>query len=351
MVIYNTDFCYKPSYDRGVGKVPTECPAGKVNNAGLCYDVCKDGFSDKGTATCTRDCPSGYTDTGLMCHYNGDASYSPVHWDSCKSHLFGLCVGGLVEDDCKAGYHKVLSVCWIDVPAGFSGSPLDPIKGGTYTRLGTIPSECSSNLVKDTGLCYALPKSGYTCSLTICLKNCASGTSNCGPLACATGTLACTLSIVDMVVAPLAVILNVMIAGTAGNGIKAVDDAAKAAAAASKLYKAASALEKVGYAQALQASVTALITQVTSAMNAAKSNLQSVTNAAIATAVANKYKVGSANYNSIAKQWTIVYIVASVASFLTTITDVAISLADPTGIIGLIQAYNKPKCEQHTTIP
>ena len=351
MVIYNTDFCYKPSYDRGVGKIPTECPAGKVNHAGLCYDDCISGFSDHGTLTCSRDCPSGYTDMGLTCHFNGDASYSPVHWNSCKYKKLGICIGGLVEDDCRAGYHKILSVCWIDVPAGFSGSSLDPIKDGTYSRAGSLPSDCVSTLVKDAGLCYALPKSGYTCSLTICLKDCASGTSNCGPLACATGTFACASSIVDMVIAPLAVILNVMTAGTAGNALKDVDDAAKAVTAASKLYKAASALEKVGYAQALEATILALVAQVTSAMSAAKSNLKSVTNDAIATAVANKYTVGSANYNSIAKRWTQIYIMASVASFVTALSDIAISVADPTGIIGLIQAYNKPQCQQHTTIP
>ena len=154
-----------------------------------------------------------------------------------------------------------------------------------------------------------------------------------------------------MVIAPLAVILNVMTAGTAGNALKDVDAAAKAVTEASKLYKAASALEKVGYAQTLEATILALVAQVTSAMNAAKSNLQSVTNAPIATAVANKYTVGSANYNSIAKRWTQIYIMASVASFVTALSDIAISVADPTGIIGLIQAYNKPQCQQHTTIP
>ena len=169
MVVYNTPMCWRQTYDRGVGTVPTECGTGQVKNAGLCYDECKDGFSDKGTATCTRDCPSGYTDTGLMCHYNGVGSYSPVHWDSCKSRatkwLGHGCIGGLVEYSCKSGFHKVASMCYIDVPDGFSGSALDPIKDGTYSRTGTVPS-CADPLVNDAGLCYKAARDGYTCSLT-----------------------------------------------------------------------------------------------------------------------------------------------------------------------------------------
>ena len=351
MVVYNTPFCYRQTYDRGVGKIPTECPAGKVNNAGLCYDPCISGFSDKGTATCTRDCPSGYTDTGLTCHYNGAASYSPVHWDSCKSRFLGLCVGGLVEDACKAGYHKILSVCWIDVPAGFSGSSLDPIKDGTYSRTGTIPNDCVSTLVKDTGLCYAIPRSGYSCTLTACQRNCASGTVSCGVAACASDSVNCALSIINMVVAPLAVILNVMTAGTEGNAIKAIDIAAQDVNKASALYKAASAVEKIGYAQTLQSVEDALASQVTSLMSVAQNNLASVTNTVIATAIGNKYTVGSANYKSIASRWTHVYLMASLASFTSAVNDNLVSLADPTGIIGLIQAFNQPTCEQHTTIP
>ena len=154
-----------------------------------------------------------------------------------------------------------------------------------------------------------------------------------------------------MVVAPLVVILNVMTAGTEGTALKAIDVAAQDVNQASKLLKAASALEKVGYAQALQSAEDALATQIKSLMAVAQKSLASVTNSVIATAVGNKYTVGSANYKSIANRWTHIYLVASVDSFVTAMHDNLISMVDPTGIIGLIQAYNQPKCEQHTTIP
>ena len=354
VVVYNTPMCWRQTYDRGVGLIPTACPTGKVNNAGLCYDACISGFSDHGTATCTRNCPSGYTDTGLLCHFNGIASYSPVHWDNCATHapqfLGGGCIGGLVEDACKAGYHKIASVCYIDVPAGFSGSGLDPIKGGTYSRVGTIPT-CLSPLVKDTGLCYQPPRTGFSCSLTACQRNCASGTVTCGAGACSTDATTCALNILNMAIAPLAVILNVMTSGTAGTAVKAVDTAAQNVNKASKLAKAASAVEKVGYLQSLQSFEDTLATQIKSLMAAAQNNLASVTNSNIATTVANKYTIGSANYKSIANKWTQIYLVASFESFATALRDQLISMADPTGVIGLIQAFTQPKCEQHSTIP
>lgn len=48
--------CTKPSYPRGAGKVPTACPGGKVNDAGLCYETCRTDFSGAGPV-CWGKCP------------------------------------------------------------------------------------------------------------------------------------------------------------------------------------------------------------------------------------------------------------------------------------------------------
>ena len=151
MVVYNTQQCWRKSIDRGAGNLPTVCPSHSVKNAGLCYDKCKSGFSDHGTATCTRDCPSGYTDRGLTCHFNGVASYSPVRWDKCASRapkwLGGGYIGGTVTDPCRDGYKNIGSLCYIQVPSGFTGSGSDPIKPNPYSRTGKAPS-CASGLVR-----------------------------------------------------------------------------------------------------------------------------------------------------------------------------------------------------------
>ena len=53
-----TSFCYKDSYERGAGVIPTGCPAGKENVGLLCYDKCPAGYSRTGV-DCTNNCPAG----------------------------------------------------------------------------------------------------------------------------------------------------------------------------------------------------------------------------------------------------------------------------------------------------
>lgn len=77
-----TGFYWMGSYGRGVGTPVNACPAGKTQRGAQCCDSCRAGYSDHGTQSCSMDCPSGYTDIEALCHYNGQTSYSPVHWDS-----------------------------------------------------------------------------------------------------------------------------------------------------------------------------------------------------------------------------------------------------------------------------
>ena len=50
--------CTKPSYGRGAGTVPKNCPSGKVNQAGLCYVPCPAGFNGVGPVCWANQCPS-----------------------------------------------------------------------------------------------------------------------------------------------------------------------------------------------------------------------------------------------------------------------------------------------------
>lgn len=50
--------CTKPSYGRGAGTVPKNCPAGKVNQAGLCYVPCPAGFNGVGPVCWANQCPN-----------------------------------------------------------------------------------------------------------------------------------------------------------------------------------------------------------------------------------------------------------------------------------------------------
>ena len=54
------------SYSRGVGTIPSVCPAGTSENAGLCAKDCPAGYSSV-AGVCWQHCPSGYTDMGATC--------------------------------------------------------------------------------------------------------------------------------------------------------------------------------------------------------------------------------------------------------------------------------------------
>ncbi len=340
--IYKTPMCWRATYDRGIGIAPDNC-GGKQQRGALCYDQCRSGYSDHGTLTCSTNCPSGYTDTGALCHYNGSASYSPVHWDNCKSRapkwLGGGCVGGTVEDSCRSGYHKTASMCYLDVPAGMSGSALDPMKG-TYNLSPSTPS-CNSNRDLQAGLCYLPQRNGYTCNATVCGATCAAGTSTCGPGACASSKSSCVEGITNMVVSPLIVIAGVV-----------TEEAASTAVAETKAsIRAVKLANDMADTGGLALAIKGVADATENLMLIAESDIAKISTAEIGAAIAAKYGRGTPNYKAIARKWTQVYIAISAAELAQAFADVAIAATDVTGIVGTIQAFDLHVCGQHSTMP
>jgi len=71
--------CAPRSYDRGVGIIPTDCPAGKEYDAGLCYQECtwedSDGDlidADGVGPVCWGSCPDGTEECGAICLEPGE---------------------------------------------------------------------------------------------------------------------------------------------------------------------------------------------------------------------------------------------------------------------------------------
>ena len=67
-VFRTTPYCYRNSYDRGVGIVPeTRCANGRDRYGALCYNKCPGGYvrQDAGGSNfaCVKSCPSGYRKT------------------------------------------------------------------------------------------------------------------------------------------------------------------------------------------------------------------------------------------------------------------------------------------------
>jgi hypothetical protein len=172
------DFCWKDSYGRGIGTLPTACEAGKENQNGLCYSPCRAGMYGEGPV-CWSACPAGYRDMGAVCHIDKALTVSG-NWE-CHHRKLGVCWYWVKA--CLAGYTNAGAFCALNtpsVPAGFTGTGLDPMKN-TYGRgAGTIPKGCSSNNQMDAGLCYQTCRAGYNGVGPVCWNEPPKGWVTCG---------------------------------------------------------------------------------------------------------------------------------------------------------------------------
>jgi len=125
----NNTVCWKDSYGRGVGTVPTSCNAGHENDAGLCYPVCQSGYYGVGPV-CWQYCPAGWIDEGALCREKGS-----IKTIAKKSYGRGvgkmpICASteqedaGLCYPYCRANFNGIGPVCWGQCPS------LDPIDDG-----------------------------------------------------------------------------------------------------------------------------------------------------------------------------------------------------------------------------
>ena len=343
--ISTTPFCFKgKSYDRGIGIAPSNCGSGQTQRGALCYDQCRSGYKDNGTLTCLQSsCPSGYNDTGLTCHYAGTTSYVPgTHWDNCVRHapkwLGGGCEGGLVTDSCRSGFSNTGGVCYVQlsVPAGMGGTALDPTKG-SYNLVGSSPT-CNSNRRLESGLCYVAPKPGFACNVANCQAKCVSGTTDCGPVACASDANQCAIAITNMVVSPLMFIANIATAGVAGEAKNAVLTAENA-------YKVAQ------LAGDLESAALILQSQIQQYMAMAEKNLGAISTSDVAKQVAAQYGSGTPNYRAVARAYAVRQLLVFIDQTLISLDTMMITMLDETQTASVILAFAQPTCTDHTAIP
>ncbi|KAJ3077814.1 hypothetical protein HK102_004947, partial [Quaeritorhiza haematococci] len=77
------------------------CRPGDEDQAGLCYERCRDGFYGVGPV-CWQSCPGGYTDDGAFCRKPGH-----IYGKGCCCTIWGCC-------GCDAGYNDDGCTCRID---------------------------------------------------------------------------------------------------------------------------------------------------------------------------------------------------------------------------------------------
>ena len=238
------DYCYKGSYGRGVGTIPSDCGE-KDNSAGLCYPKCQAGYTGALT-TCYQNCPSGYIDTGALCHIDKALTHSGT-WKCTTRDIFGTCWWS--ELTCPSGYTNAGLFCALNtpsVPAGYTGLTGLDLAKHSYTRgVGTIPPNCSVGKKKQNGLCYKDCNAGYDGEGPVCWNTCPSGHSSCGA-GCATSSKYCAEVTANQVLSSLNLVANVATMGASGeaaSAAKSVEEASQAKSMISKGKEAWKALK------------------------------------------------------------------------------------------------------------
>lgn len=215
-VMTSSDYCWRKSYDRGGGWLK-ECPSPYHRHGLFCYKDCKSGYRKVGDV-CWKDCPHGTTDIGVDCirwvrHTEWWRSW--LTWP----HFLG-----------KESY-------W-ELPKGVAG-------------FGVCPSQRPIDIAS---LCYATPKSGYSCTLTACNEDCKEPlATNCGAAACAASTQACVSNVVSMITSAIqATVDTAMMIATAGGS----------AALQASLKASMTAATKISLRKAAKASATKMFNRV-----------------------------------------------------------------------------------------
>ena len=305
--ISSTPFCYKTkAYDRSSGIAP-DCGSGKYKDGLLCYSNCRSGFHA----------------VGPVCWSDQSLSYTPGSTCTTRDSL-GTC-WAWKQDGCRAGYTNVLGVCWLDKSSYPNGA-------------GSGPDSCKSNRVLQAGLCYDTPRSGYQCNATSCNQRCASGITDCGAAACASDANQCANTISNMVVSSAMMIGSFATAGAAGEAKSAVMTAKNA-------YKIATKADDLA-----QAALT-LASTINNFMNLAENNLAAISSSDIEAKIAARYPPVSADYRHIAREWAARQMMFYMADLIKDLDTLIITSIDPTGITGVIDAFTKPTCKDHSAMP
>jgi hypothetical protein len=217
--------CWKGTYGRGVGTIPSTCGAGQEKNGALCYPTCASGYTGVGPV-CWQTCPAGYTDDGAFCRK--DASIISANNSACPWY-----------DVCGLTFSQGCSTC----PAGYINDGCtcrrnaDIFAKSTYGRgVGTTMS-CPAGKQMDSGLCYDACSSKYDGVGPVCWATCGGDYPlECGA-ACATDANACVNSVMNMAATTANAVANLagMVDGwgelkvaVSSVGKVALDDAAKA---------------------------------------------------------------------------------------------------------------------------
>lgn len=306
---YAQDFCWRDTVTRGAGTLPTECPSGTTRDPSglLCYPSCDPGYEMVGSV-CWQTCPPGYTDTSALCHIDKPLTASG-NFECTERDMFGTCWFSVLR--CPSGYTNAGLFCALDtpsVPAGWSGATgLDLVKRSYGNTAGKIKTGCGDGKENDAGLCYDECPPGYRGEGPVCWgEPPKSSWVECG-MGSARDSTTCATTTFDQVNSVGNVAINIATLGTSSS--------ATTATRATKIAKLRDAFNAAKAANPKWAKTVEVALQAKETAEVAYTGYQILTT------------------DSVPTDEDIARLAATIAS-----------LADPTGVTGVVAAYTYPTC-------
>jgi hypothetical protein len=196
--------CWKVTYGRGVGTIPTNCASDQDKDAGLCYPKCKAGYRGVGPV-CWSDCPAGFRDDGAFCAkpapYGRGAGYAIWDEQKCRNEHGGNCEksGAMWYPTCATNFHAVgCCICSPDCPSGMTDIGVSCSKVSSGRGVGQIPS-CTSGQQTDAGLCYDACAPAYDGVGPVCWGKCTGDYPFACGAGCARSQAACAAATTEQV--------------------------------------------------------------------------------------------------------------------------------------------------------
>jgi len=400
--------CYRGPHDISAPSKTPKCPSGwtnfgltctenlgtgdcKVHKAWKCDTFiiadkkdrmsCESGyFLNSITARCHKNCPSGYSNTGEFCHRVADTKKSGSM--SCPSGYFLNKTTARCQKNCPLGYTNNGEFCHRPAVKGLDSMTCkagEEKKGSRCYPEGGNLGSCFSNEENDGLLCYENCRDGYNGVGPVCWQTCDDSQVDCGA-GCAKTSLECGMTVANQVMAPLVVAANIVtmgVADTAADATKTVMVGGKNVGYTSDLgyyaLKAVNALQTIDTAtnptlitrvfgsrvgdtvetfkKVSELSLLAFETQETYRNNFVK-EFAVQTSKEIEQELDSHFHPETARF--IKKSWADMAMqeMAEARGWGIASNALAVaSLFDPTGVVGVVEAYLKPVCGKNVPFP
>ena len=368
-VFRTTPYCYRNSYDRGVGIVPeTRCANGRDRYGALCYNKCPGGYVRQNVGgsnfACVKSCPSGYRKTienfcevekaQRKCDWHCKQGWREVAGGQCRKN--GTALLNAKTCYCPDRYNNMGANCQIkpkyqNITMPYAGGQSNQRR---YTDPYPLVNYCKSNRELQAGMCYNKCRANYHGLVTACWQNCQPGKVECAA-GCASSKTDCAMSTVNQVMS-VALVANAIYAKYA----EAYPAATKAVSEMTTIEKAMARFTEaltefmaknaqsiktfndIKLAGSIGVELASAIEDLLGASSS--SGLRSLIDKQDYDELVKVIDPNSEAYKYLSKAWMTHYIQMTLVNAGLTIGKTFLTAVDETGIVFLVDSYAKPKC-------